>query len=143
MPQQFGGAMPKEHLNPRELPNWAETFSQIIVARTTAARLIWVSGQVAVDADNRVVGPGDLAQQAEYAFRNLSMALEAAGASLDDVVRLGIYVKNLRHEDGAVIRKALRRVFVRDALPTSTWLGVTSLALDELLIEVEATAVIE
>jgi len=58
-------------------------------------------------------------------------------------VRLGIYVKNLRHEDGAVIRKALRRVFVRDTLPASTWLGVTSLALDELLIEVEATAVIE
>ena len=41
--------MPKEHLNPRELPNWAETFSQIVVVRTTAARLIWVSGQVAVD----------------------------------------------------------------------------------------------
>jgi ABC-type molybdate transport system substrate-binding protein len=61
------------------------------------------------------------------------MALEAAGASLDDVVRLDIYVKNLRQEDGAVIRKALRRVFVRDTLPTSTWLGVTSLALDELV----------
>jgi len=71
------------------------------------------------------------------------MALEAAGASLDDVVRLGIYVKNLRHEDGAVIRKALRRLSVRDTLPTSTWLGVTSLALDELLAEVEANAVIE
>jgi enamine deaminase RidA (YjgF/YER057c/UK114 family) len=113
------------------------------MVRTTAVRLIWVSGQVAVDADNRVVGPGDLAQQAEYAFGNLSRALEAAGASLDDVVRLGIYVKNLRPEDGAVIRKALRRVFVRDTLPTSTWLGVTSLALDELLIEVEATAVVE
>jgi enamine deaminase RidA (YjgF/YER057c/UK114 family) len=71
------------------------------------------------------------------------MSLQAAGASLDDVVRLRIYVKNLRHEEGAVVRKALRRVFVRDTLPTSTWLGVTSVALDELLIEVEATAVIE
>lgn len=103
--------MPKEHLNPRELPN--------------------------------VVGPGDLARQAEHAFGNLSTALQAAGATPDDVVRLGIYVKNLRPEDGAVIRKALRRVFVRDTLPASTWLGVTSLALDELLIEVEATAVVE
>ena len=135
--------MPKEHLNPRELPCWAGTFSQIVVARPAGARLIWISGQVAVDADHQVVGPGDLARQAEQAFGNLSKALEAAGASPDDVVRLGIYVKNLRPEDAAVIRQALRRVFVRDTLPTSTWLGVTSLALDELLIEVEATAVVE
>lgn len=135
--------MPKEHLNPPGLPDWAGTFSQVVVARPAGARLIWVSGQVAVDADHRVVGPGDLARQAERAFGNLSMALEAAGASPDDVVRLGIYVKNLRPEDGAVIRKALRRVFVRDTLPASTWLGVTSLALDDLLIEVEATAVIK
>ena len=67
--------MPKEHLNPRELPDWAGTFSQVVIARTAGARLIWVSGQVAVDADHRVVGPGDLARQAEHVFGNLSKAL--------------------------------------------------------------------
>ena len=126
--------MPKEHLNPRELPNWAETFSQIVGVRTTAARLIWISGQVAVDADNRVVGPARPRTTGRVRVREPGDGIASSRASLDDVVRLGIYVKNLRHEDGAVVRKALRRVLVRDTLPASTWLGVTSLALDELLI---------
>jgi enamine deaminase RidA (YjgF/YER057c/UK114 family) len=135
--------MPKEFLNPAGLPNWSESFSQVVIMRTGPTRTIHVSGQVAVDAENRVVGRGDLAAQADLAFRNLARALAAADAKPEDVVRLGIYVRDYRRDQAGVVRDAMRRVFTGDRLPASTWLGVQALALDDLLIEVEATAVVE
>ncbi|MDQ6651560.1 MAG: RidA family protein [Acidobacteriota bacterium] len=133
----------KEHLNPTDLPNWSESFSQVVVVRTGTTRTIYLSGQVSVDEGNSVVGHGDLGRQAQVALENLSKALAAAGATPADVVRLGIYVKDYEPDQAAVISTALRNTFVAERMPTSTWLGVSSLALDDFLIEIEATAVIE
>ena len=135
--------MIKEHLNPTDLPNWSESFSQVVVVRTGTTRTIYVSGQVSVDAGNNVVGHGDLGRQTQVALENLSKALAAAGATPADVVRLGIYVKDYKRDQAAVISTALRNTFVAERMPTSTWLGVSSLALDEFLIEIDATAVID
>lgn len=135
--------MIKEHLNPADLPNWSESFSQVVVVQTGTTRTIYVSGQVSVDAGNNVVGRGDLGQQTQVALQNLSKALAAAGATPADVVRLGIYVKDYQRDQAEVISTALRNTFVAGRMPTSTWLGVSSLALDELLIEIDATAVID
>jgi enamine deaminase RidA (YjgF/YER057c/UK114 family) len=135
--------MKKDYLNPFGLPNWSETFSQVVVVRAGSTRTIYVSGQVSVDADNKIVGPGDLAWQAEVALENLSKALAAAGATPADVVRLGIYVKDYQRDQAEIISAALRKRFVAGKMPASTWLGVASLALDDLLIEIEATAVID
>jgi len=136
-------SMTKVHLNPADLPNWSDSFSQVVVVRTGATRTIYVSGQVSVDADHNIVGPGDLGRQAQVALENLSKALAAAGATPADVVRLGVYVKDYKQDHAAVISTALRNTFVTERMPTSTWLGVSSLALDDLLIEIEATAVID
>ena len=135
--------MKKDYLNPSSLPNWSETFSQVVVVRTGSTRTIYLSGQVSVDADNKVVAPGDLARQTEVALENLLKALAAAGAAPADVVRLGIYVKNYQREQAEIIGAALRKRFVAGQMPASTWLGVASLALDDLLIEIEATAVVD
>jgi enamine deaminase RidA (YjgF/YER057c/UK114 family) len=56
---------------------------------------------------------------------------------------LGIYVKDYKRDQAAVISTALRNTFEAERMPTSTWLGVSSLALDQILIEIEATAVID
>lgn len=133
--------MKRQHLNPRSLPDWRDTFSQIVVVESGPTRTITISGQVAVDGENRIVGRGDLSAQAEKSFSNLVLALDAAGATPDDVVRLGIYVKDYRPAHAEIIRGALGRVFTPDRLPASTWLGVSSLAIDGLMIEVEATAI--
>jgi enamine deaminase RidA (YjgF/YER057c/UK114 family) len=135
--------MVKEHLNPPDLPNWSDSFSQVVVVRTGTTRTIYVSGQVSVDAGNNVIGHRDLGRQARVALENLSKALAAAGATPADVVRLGIYVKDYKRDQAAIISTALRNTFIADRMPASTWLGVSSLALDELLIEIEATAVID
>lgn len=89
------------------------------------------------------MAPGDLAKQARKAFQNLSTALASAGAHPDDVVRLGIYVRDYDPGQAETIRDAMREIFRGPRLPASTWLGVQALALDGLLIEVEATAVVE
>lgn len=133
--------MIKEHLNPPDLPDWSESFSQVVVVQTGAIRTIYVSGQVSVDRDKNVIGLGDLGRQAEVTLQNLSKALAFAGATPADVVRLGIYVKELQPDHAAAISLALHKTFGAGKMPTSTWLGVSSLALDDLLIEIEATAV--
>ena len=104
-----------------------------------AAGLIFVSGQVPLDPDGSVVGPGDMAAQARQAFRNLGAVLEAAGATFADVVKLTYFVCDV----GAVgAIRAVRDEFVDTSRPpASTLVEVSRLFRPELLIEIEAVAV--
>ena len=133
--------MEKEFLNPLDLPNWSHTFSQVSIVKAGGVRTIYVAGQVSVDEERKLIGASDLEAQAEQTFRNLTRALAAAGASVTDVVKVGIYVKHYQAADAAVIGEAFRRVFPHHDLPVSTWLGVESLAEEGFLIEVDAVAV--
>lgn len=135
--------MAKEFINPPALPNWEQSFTQVIVVSQDTARTVYVSGQVAVDEHQNLIGAGDLGAQALRAFQNLETALVAAGASTTDVVKLNIYVKDYKPEDAALIGAALGNYFPQKNLPTSTWLGVQSLAREGFLIEVDAIALIE
>jgi enamine deaminase RidA (YjgF/YER057c/UK114 family) len=133
--------MEKERLNPSDLPNWSQAFSQVIIVKAGGVRTIYVSGQVSVDERRTLIGAGDLEAQAEQTFNNLGRALAAAGAFATDVVKVGIYVKHYRPSDAAVVGAAFRRAFPHNDLPVSTWLGVESLAEEGFLIEVDAVAV--
>ena len=135
--------MAKEFINPATLPNWEQSFSQIVVVSSGTSRTIYISGQVAVDEDHNIVGEGDLSAQAMRAFQNVEIALAAAGARTSDVVKLNIYVKGYQPADAVPVGEALRKYFPHKALPASTWLGVQSLAEEGFLIEVDAVAVIE
>jgi enamine deaminase RidA (YjgF/YER057c/UK114 family) len=135
--------MTKEFINPPDLPNWKQAFSQIVVVSNAGSRTVYVSGQVSVDKEKKLIGAGDLRAQADQAFQNLLTALQAGGAKPSDVVKLNIYVKDYKPADAVVIGEALHRHFPQRELPTSTWLGVQSLAEDGFLIEVDAIAVVE
>jgi enamine deaminase RidA (YjgF/YER057c/UK114 family) len=136
--------MTKEFINPRALPNWERSFTQVItVSPVVPAKMVFVSGQVAADQDQNLIGYGDLAAQAMQAFRNLETALAAGGATTADVVKLSIYVKDYKPESAETITEALRRYFPHKQLPTSTWLGVQALAKDGFLIEIDAVAIVE
>lgn len=136
--------MTKEFINPATLPQWPQAFTQVVVVVPPGAgKTVYVSGQVAVDKNQNLVGANDLGAQAQRAFENLTMALAAAGATTADVVKLNIYVKNYQPVDAAAIGAALRQYFPHEQLPASTWLGVQSLAQEGFLIEVDAVAVVE
>jgi enamine deaminase RidA (YjgF/YER057c/UK114 family) len=133
----------KEFINPPDLPNWKQAFSQIVVVSNGASKTVYISGQVSVDKHKKLVGAGDLRAQANQAFKNLQSALQFAGATASDVVKLNIYVKDYKPADAPSISEAVRKCFPKGKLPTSTWLGVQSLAEEGFLIEVDAIAVVE
>jgi enamine deaminase RidA (YjgF/YER057c/UK114 family) len=135
--------MHKDFLNPPTLPDWRSAFSQVVIVEAGGVRTIYVAGQVSVDAERKLIGPGNLKLQAEQAFGNLTRALAAAGASTADVVKINIYVKHYKPSDAAIVSEAFQRAFPHSKLPVSTWLGVESLAEEGFLIEVDAVAAVE
>ena len=106
-------------------------------------RSIFIAGQVAFDLEGKLVGKGDLRVQSEKALENLVAALTAAGATPADVVKVNTYVVNYKSADYPIIREARARVFDGRNPPASTLIGVQALALEDLLIEIEAIAVIK
>jgi 2-iminobutanoate/2-iminopropanoate deaminase len=125
--------MPIEHVNPPTLFK-SPAFSQAVVAKG-AGKLIIVGGQNAVDKDGKVVGD-DLYTQSRQALDNVIKALEAAGASQKDVVRLAIYTRSgLKVEDGF---KAAQEVW--GPHPTAITVVEASSANPKYLVEIEAMA---
>jgi enamine deaminase RidA (YjgF/YER057c/UK114 family) len=104
------------------------------------ASIVLASGQVAVSAEGEVLAPGDIVAQARQAFENLGTVLEQAGASFADVMKLTLYLTDISRlrEVGSV-----RDEFIDTTRPpASTAIGVAALALPELMIEVDAIAVL-
>ena len=104
------------------------------------SRMLFVAGQVALDSAGRLVGPGDLRAQTEQVFENLRRALAAAGATFADVVKLNYYV--LDATQAPVVREVRDRYVNTAAPPASTLVEVRRLFRDDLLLEVEAVAVV-
>ena len=103
--------------------------------------LVFLSGQVAWDEKGRVVGGPDARRQTEQAFSNVRAVLEAAGSSLDRVAKLTIFATSRDYL--AAIREVRHEVFDRVGhYPASTFVVVSGLATPELLVEIEAVAVI-
>jgi len=100
--------------------------------------MLYSAGQTARDATGQLDGPGDVRQQAERAFYNLSLVLDEAEMGFQEVVRLNIFVRNIR--DLPEIFEVKERYF-KEHRPALTVAAVTSLAYAEYLLEVEAIAV--
>jgi enamine deaminase RidA (YjgF/YER057c/UK114 family) len=127
--------MPIERLQPDGLPE-SSLYSPVV--RTGS--VIYVAGQVAQDERGEIVGRGDFAAQAEQVIANLRTALNAAGAGLEHLVRITIYMTDPRYRD--VMRDVTCRHFGA-ALPASTLLVVSALARPECLLEIDAIAVVD
>jgi enamine deaminase RidA (YjgF/YER057c/UK114 family) len=134
--------MSKQHINPPELFDGRKFgFSQVVTS--TGGKTVYLSGQVAWDAEHKIVGAGDLHAQVWQSLRNLQSAMQAAGGGLSDVVSLRIYIKQSELENTRPVSEGLKEFFASETAPASTWIGVPALADPDFLVEIEAIAVIE
>lgn len=125
------------YLNPPQLAR-PSGFSHVTCG--PVAQMVFVSGQVAYDADGNVVGEGDLAAQTRQVLDNLSHALQAAGSDMGHVMKLTFFMRDMSPGAIATVREVRKAFLDPDRLPASTMVGVTALARDSLLLEVEAYA---
>jgi enamine deaminase RidA (YjgF/YER057c/UK114 family) len=115
-------------------------FAQVAIVPTPFGNVVHVSGQVAWDADQKIVGAGDIGRQLEKSLENLARALESVGATLHQVGALRLYIRQSHMHESKAISGALKARF-GDTPPCSTWIGVASLADEEFLVEVEPSPV--
>ena len=116
--------------------NLDNDLCQAVVAGNT----VYLRGQIGQDLDTREsVGVGDVEAQAERAMANIAMLLEESGAKLEDIVKIVVYLTDIRYREPVytVMGRWLKGVF-----PVSTGLVVTALARPEWVVEIDATAVI-
>ena len=116
--------------------NLDNDLCQAVVAGNT----VYLRGQIGQDLDTREsVGVGDVEAQAEQAMANIAMLLEESGAKLEDIVKIVVYLTDIRYREPVyrVMGRWLKGVF-----PVSTGLVVTALARPEWVVEIDATAVI-
>tara|TARA_B110000438_G_scaffold285468_1_gene315589 strand:- start:2571 stop:2987 length:417 start_codon:yes stop_codon:yes gene_type:complete len=131
------------HINPAMLANsLAAGYSQVIVANS--GKQVFLAGQVGWDVNGALAGDGSFAAQAAKALDNVRIALEEAGASGEDIVHIKYFVVGCNEGRVSELSTAIREaaIFNFEHPPTGTLLGVECLARDNLLIEIEAIAVI-
>jgi enamine deaminase RidA (YjgF/YER057c/UK114 family) len=128
-----------DRIDPPELLKIPEIAN---VSIATGTRIIHISGQTAVDTEGKVVGATHL-DQSRRAFGNLRTALGAAGATLADVAKFNIYVVDYSWDALEALIAGAKEVFSEEyPLTAYTLVGVASLWLPDLLVEVDAVAIV-
>ncbi len=136
--------MPVTLINPDGIPKPpGGVYSQVAIA--TGTRQVHIAGQIARDADGRPVAPGDLAGQVAQSFRNVAIALAAAGATFSDVVRLTVYVVDWKPEKMNDLIAGIEQIAEElQVVPApASLIEVVSLFEPDVLVEIEATAVLD
>ncbi|MCP3142419.1 RidA family protein [Pyxidicoccus sp. QH1ED-7-1] len=134
--------MPVTLINPDGIMK-TDAYRQVAIA--TGTRQVHIAGQVAYDANGQLVARGDLAGQVAQAYRNVGIALAAAGATFSDVVRLTFYVVDWKREMFSDFLAGVEQVAkeLRITPAPASLIGVSVLFEPGVLVEIEATAVVD
>jgi reactive intermediate/imine deaminase len=128
----------KEQIHTDRLAKPNGHFSQATTIEAKG-KLVFISGMTARTADGSVAGIGNVEVQTRQVCENLKAAVEAAGGSLDDIVRVDVYVRNIEHFP--IIHK-VRAEYFKAPVPASTMVEVAKMVNAEYLIEISAIAVL-
>jgi enamine deaminase RidA (YjgF/YER057c/UK114 family) len=133
--------MAKEIFSPATLP---PPVGYSHIAKVSKGTLVYVAGQVSSDASGKLVGEGNFEAQVEQVFKNLKLALEAAGATMADIVKMNTYLVAEVSQDDVPKMRAIRDRYVnKEKPPASTLVVVSRLARPGWLIEIEIVAAID
>lgn len=131
-----------ERVNPDGLFK-LDAFTQIVTAQS-AGKVAYIAGQGAFDADFQLVGPGDLHAQTVQAFRNLRTSVESVGGQVDQIVSTTMYIVEITPEKVDVFGRAMAEALDGRPFPpnASSMIGVQGLAVEGMLVEISAVAVL-
>ncbi|MCI0712869.1 MAG: RidA family protein [Chloroflexi bacterium] len=132
--------MSKEHLRPDTVH---ETVGYSHVVKVTGGTTLYLAGQVAWDMDRNILGKGDYTAQMRQALENMKGVVEAAGGTMDDIVKITLYTVNYSTDVRAAIMNTLWEYLNTEKPPVTTLVGVAALAQPDLLIDLDAIAVID
>jgi enamine deaminase RidA (YjgF/YER057c/UK114 family) len=131
----------KEFLSPKTL---TPPVGYSHIAKVRGGTTVYLAGQVSSDASGQLIGEGNFEAQAEQVFKNLKTAVEAAGGTMADIVKLNIYlVAEVPPGDVPKLRAIRDRYVNVQSPPASTLVVVTRLARPGWLVEIEAVAVVD
>ena len=129
--------MTRKELQPRSVARPAAAYSQAV--ETEGSRTVFISGQVSVDADGELVGPGDIRAQTRQVFENIKPIVEEAGGTMANVVKFTTFLTDMADFPAF---SQVRSEFIREPYPAATLVEVSALVRPEWLIEIEAIAVL-
>ena len=115
-------------------------YSQVAVVDIGTSKMLILSGQVGLDKDGALIGKGDVAKQIEQTFANIKAIIESQGGTMSDIVKLNYYLLDVANIQTL---RTIRDKFIDvNHPPASTLVQVSKLFRDDILVEIEATAVI-
>lgn len=127
-------------MDAQQIKTQPDPFEPFLISQAyRVGDLVITSGQAAIDLNGALVGVGDFDAQAEQVLANLAAVLEAAGSSMEQIIKVTIYLTDMSNFPKIV---ALREKHFTAPYPADTIVEVRSLALPELEIEIEATALV-
>jgi enamine deaminase RidA (YjgF/YER057c/UK114 family) len=132
--------MSKKFINP---PGLKALGMYSNVTSVSGGTIAFVSGQVSVNSEGKVVGAGDIQAQAVQVFENLKLALAGVGATFDDVIKFTIFIVGLTPEKRKAVMEVRARYISHKNPPAATMIGVDQLVEPELLLEIEAVAAVD
>ena len=128
--------MPRgERINPPGVHTPQANYSHV----TRVGATLYISGQLSLDPDGKLVGAGDAEAQAEQCYRNIKTIVEHFGGTMDDIVKITQYITDLAYRP-LVARP--RDAYLGTPGPASTLVVIKGLAMPECLVEIEATAIL-
>ncbi len=131
--------MRKILINPKELPPPISKYSHGVTIENNNMKLIFVSGQMALDQKGEIVGVKDISKQTDYVFGEIKNILKESGASLNDVVKATIFITNMKEYQKVA---NVRNKYFSESPPATTFVEVNRLVKDGCLVEIEAIAAI-
>jgi 2-iminobutanoate/2-iminopropanoate deaminase len=129
--------MKKLKINSENFAKRLGAYSHGYVVETGDTKIIFTTGQIALDKDGNVLYPGDPTKQAEFIYESLNTILAQAGASLDDVVKTTVYVKHMADFSNI---SAVRNKYLKNSEPVSTLVEVNNFVKDGCMVEIEVIA---
>jgi len=129
--------MLKEPIFPGDPADWTSSYSPAVAV--SAGTILFISGQVAFDLDGNVIGKGDVVAQARKIFENIGAILKKAGADFGNIVKTNYYITDVSEFSKVA---GLRSEYFKGFFPASTMVEVKGLVHKDLMLEIEAIAVV-